>query len=123
VQIQLRGDPELRVLWLSDGRQELALSAEGIWLRTGRREADLPWDDIDQVQLQPIGRRGRTAKVEVFRGDGTAYAVGPYPAPVAERWVRACVQAAREAGQGPLPLDGGFGCALPHRGTTLAPPA
>lgn len=110
---RLYSDDELGVLWLTHGRCELALSDAGVWLRVGRRTADLPWVDIDQVQLSTV--RGGRASVEIFGTAGSRRSVGPFPAAKAEQWVRAAAVAARSAQRTPLPLEGTVGFALPPR--------
>lgn len=112
---RLYGDDELRVLWLSSGRREAALSADGVWLRTRRRTAELQWAELDQVQCTPVGllpSRSAQARLDVFTVDGSVYAVGPFPRPLAERWVRACAHAASEHGERVLSLEGAAGFAL-----------
>jgi hypothetical protein len=110
---KLYGDDELRVLWLTRGKQELALSVEGLWLRTGRRSAELVWDELDQIQATRVGQpwMAPRVRVEVFRTDGSAYTVGPFPSAAAERWLRACAQAAAEHGETLLPVADGIGFA------------
>lgn len=110
---RLHAEGDLRVLWLSAGRSELALSVEGIWLRRGRKQTELRWEEIQQVQAAPSGgpRRG-TVRIEVFRRDGAADALGPFSRAPAERWLQACAQAALEHGENPLPLHATLGFAL-----------
>ena len=106
---RLYADTESRVLWLSRRRAELALSEGGVWLRDGRREADVPWPALDQVQVRPGGGWG--ASVDVFTPDQT-YRVGPFPRREASVWVSACGSAAAEAGYDVLQLDGAEGFAM-----------
>lgn len=107
-------DDELGVLWLTARRAELALSAEGIWLKAGRGGADLRWEEIEQVQQGDV-RRGH-ARIEVFRTDGSTHAVGPFPAAKGEQWVRAAGNAAQQAGREPRPLLDSAGFALSRTG-------
>jgi hypothetical protein len=109
---ELRQDPELGVLRLTAGRQELALSSKGLRVRAGATEAELPWDRIEQVQLGDV--RHVRACVEVFAANGSSYSIGPFPAPLAERWVRACVDVAVRQGVSARPLQGGVGMAIRH---------
>jgi hypothetical protein len=111
---QLRAEGDLRVLWLTAGRSELALSVEGVWLRRGRAEAELPWAAIQQLQAVAVSGPGRQRKVriELFRRDGTFQALGPYDRAPAERWIQAAAEAAREHGEATLPLEGALGFAL-----------
>lgn len=110
---RLHAEGDLRVLWLSAGRSELALSVEGLWLRRGRRQRELRWEEIQQVQASPVsGPRRGTVKIEVFTRDGDAQALGPFSRAPAERWLQACAQAAQEHGENPLPLYGTPGFAL-----------
>ena len=110
---RLHAEGDLRVLWLSAGRSELALSVEGIWLRRGRKQTELCWDEVQQVQAAPVAspRRG-AVRIEIFRRDGGADAIGPFSRAPAERWLQACAQAATEHGEQPLPLHGATGFAL-----------
>ncbi len=111
VQCRLSLDSELGVLWLARGPQELALSDGGLWLHSGRHEAELTWDEVDQVQLAPA--RGDEARVEIFVADGAISVVGPFPVAEGEHWVRAAAtRAAAAAGRRTLPLDGAVGFAL-----------
>jgi hypothetical protein len=103
-------DEELGVLWLSGARTEVALSRDGLWVRSGRHEADLPWTEVEQVQ-QAVVRRSR-ARIEVFTRSGAAYSLGPYPAAAGERWVRAASAAVNAAGWRPRPVLEGVGFAL-----------
>jgi hypothetical protein len=109
---ELRQDTEEGVLCLTGGRQELALSATGLRARTGGRTADLPWGDVEQVQLGDL--RGVRACVEVFTVAGPIYSIGPFPAPLAERWVRACTEVAARADVATHPLKDGVGMAITH---------
>lgn len=110
---RLHAEGDLRVLWLSAGRSELALSVEGLWLRRGRRETELRWEEIQQIQASPTaGLRRGTVRIEVFTRDGNADALGPFSRAPAERWLQACAQAAMEHGETPLPLHGTTGFAL-----------
>jgi hypothetical protein len=109
---ELRRDAEPDVLHLTAGRQELALSAAGLGMRTGGRRANLAWSDIEQVQLGDV--RQIRACVEVFSVGGSVYSIGPFPAPLAERWVRACTEVAARAGVATRPLKGGVGMAITH---------
>ena len=119
---RLFGDDELRVLWLVRGRQELALSSDGIWLRSGRLGLDLTWDEVEQVQGVPLGRKenGAAMRIEVFRAPvndrkvGPVHTIGPFPGPESQRWLRACAEAALDAGRSPVPLEGASGFALRH---------
>jgi hypothetical protein len=110
---RLHRDEDLGVLWLSARRAEVALSREGIWVRAGRKDADLPWREIEQVQQSKV--RWERARIEVFRRDGSAYSIGPFPAAQGQRWVRAAGDAAVEAGLAPQRLDGAGGFALRSR--------
>lgn len=103
-------DEELGVLWLARGLQELALSDGGLWLHSGRHEAELTWDEVDQVQLSPS--RGDEARVEVFVADGAVSVVGPFPLAEGEHWVKAAAGRALKAGRRTLPLDGAVGFAI-----------
>lgn len=110
---RLHAEGDLRVLWLTAGRSELALSVQGVWLRRGRRESELRWEEIQQVQaVAAPGLRRGSVRVEVFTPDGSVHALGPFGRAPAERWIAACAQAATEAGQAPLPLEGATGFAL-----------
>lgn len=113
---RLYGDDDLRVLWLTLGRQELALSVEGIWVRGGRRAVELAWSEVDQIQATPVGGRVMSSRVrvEVFTVEGPIHTAGPFPTPAAERWLRACAQAATEHGERLVPLDGAMGFAVQH---------
>ncbi|MDP9405300.1 MAG: hypothetical protein M3O86_01680 [Actinomycetota bacterium] len=109
---RLYADDALRVLWLSQGRQELALSDAGVWLRSGRRQRDLPWAEIEQVQVRKLAFPGGSlAWVDLFTATED-HRVGLFPAGVATSWVEACATAAAAAGHVPLPLDGASGFAL-----------
>jgi hypothetical protein len=110
-QARLYRDDELEVLWLVAGRHELALSSEGVWVRAGRRSADLPWSQLEQVQQS--GLRRERCRIELFAVGGASYALGPFPSRFAEQWLRAAGDAAHRAGRGPLPIEGGVGFALP----------
>ena len=113
VATRLYGDDELRVLWLTRGREELAVSSLGLWFRSGRRTAELVWTEVDQLQVEPVGRRAEGfVFVEVFPGGGKPCSVGPFAAPEATRWLRACREAAQEHGERTLDLDGAEGFAL-----------
>lgn len=110
---RLHAEGDLRVLWLSAGRSELALSVEGLWLRRGRREAELRWEEIQQVQAVPTpGPRRGVVRIEIFDRAGGVDALGPFSRAPAERWLQACAQAATEHGEQPLPLQGATGFAL-----------
>jgi hypothetical protein len=110
---RLHAEPDLRVLWLCAGKSELALSEQGLWLRRGRREAELVWREIRQVQAVAGSVAGQGAlRVEIFRRDGGAHVLGPFDRPPAERWLEACGEAAAEHGERPLPLQGAMGFAL-----------
>lgn len=111
---KLHAEGDLRVLWLLAGRSEIALSVEGLWFRRGRRQGELLWSEVQQLQAVPAGgrRRGARVRVEVFDRDAGVHTLGPFARPQAERWVQACVQAAEERGERPLPLDGAIGFAL-----------
>lgn len=109
---RLYADTDSRILWLSRRRAELALSDAGVWLRDGRREADVAWRDLDQVQVHRGGGRG--ASVDVFTTD-RAYRVGPFPRREASVWVSACASAAAAAGCQVLALDGAEGFAMSGR--------
>jgi hypothetical protein len=110
----LRQDADLGVLWLTAGRHELALSRTGVWVRAGARRADLPWVEIDQVQLGDV--RGVRACVEVFTVAGRTYSMGPFPAPLAERWVRACADVAKREGVAARGLRDAVGLAIERPG-------
>lgn len=112
---QLHAEGDLRVLWLLAGRSEIALSVEGLWFRRGRRQGELLWSEVQQLQAVPAGgpRRSPRVRVEVFDRQGAVHTLGPFARPQAERWVLACVQAAEERGEQPLALDGALGFALP----------
>lgn len=114
---RLYGDDELRVLWLTMRRQELALSVDGVWLRSGRRTADLAWEDIEQIQMSAVGARwlAPRVRIEIFSRDGRTHTVGPFPSAAAERWMRACAQAATEHGELLTAVSGGDGFALRER--------
>lgn len=105
-------DPELRVLWLTRRSQELALSLDGIWLRRRRREAELVWEEIAQVQVTSSFGLSKGVRIEVFLPNSGVHSVGPFPHVLASRWIAACAQAAHEHGQRPLALDGADGFAL-----------
>ena len=114
---RLFADEALRVLWLARRRQELALSGEGVWLRTGRHQAELGWDELEQVQLSYVALPGRPlAWVDLFASDAI-HRVGVFPKRPAITWVAACGAAVRDAGLGTAFLAGGEGFAL------LRPPA
>jgi hypothetical protein len=104
-------EDDLGVLWLTAGRAELALSSDGIWLKTRRQKAELLWSEIEQLQQADV-RKDR-ARVEIFLVDGSAYSVGPFPAAQGQRWVRAAGDAAFESGCRPRGLSGAVGFALP----------
>lgn len=109
----LEQDTELDVLWLRGGSQELALSAEGLWVRSGRATADLPWGEVDQVQLAaPPGASRKRGRVEVFTHGDTVYVVGPFPSDLAARWLTRCRETVTATGRRPLPLDGSDGFAV-----------
>lgn len=108
---RLYRDEDLGVLWLTSGRSELALSTEGVWLRTGRTRRELAWGEVDQLQLGDP-RRAR-ACVEIFAEDGHSYSIGPFPAALAEQWVRASTDVARRRGLAVRSLLEGVGFALP----------
>lgn len=106
---RLYADEALRVLWLSQGRQELALSEAGVWLRSGRRRRDLTWDEIEQVQVHELSFPvGILAWVDLFTATEDNR-VGLFPATLATSWVEACATAAAAAGHSPKPLDGANG--------------
>lgn len=111
---QLRAEGDLRVLWLTAGRSELALSVEGVWLRRGRTEAELPWAVIQQLQAVSVNgpSRRRKVRIELFRRDQGFQTLGPFDRAPAERWVQAAADAAREHGEQTLPLEGALGFAL-----------
>lgn len=110
---RLHAEDDLRVLWLSAGRSELAVSVEGLWLCKGRRESDLRWHEVQQVQaVEATGLRRGSVRIEVFRTDGGVQVLGPFARAPAERWLQACGDAAREHGEQPLPLEGATGFAL-----------
>lgn len=111
---QLRAEGDLRVLWLTAGRSELALSVEGVWLRRGRTEAELAWAAIQQLQAVAVTgpSRQRKVRIELFRRDSGFFALGPFERAPAERWVQAAAEAAREHGEKTLPLEGAIGFAL-----------
>lgn len=112
---RLHAEGDLRVLWLTAGRSELALSVQGLWLRRGRRQAELRWDEMQQVQAVPAsGPRRGSVRIEVFDTDGDVHVLGPFARAQAERWLSACVEAATEAGRQPLALEGATGFAI-HR--------
>lgn len=113
-QTRLYAEPDVRVLWLTAGRSELALSVQGLWLHHGRREAELEWHELQQVQVVPAGAlsRQREVRVEVFARDGRVHSLGPFARGPAERWIQACAEAATERGEEPLPLEGAIGFAL-----------
>jgi hypothetical protein len=109
---RLYADDGLSVLWLSRGEQELALSADGIWLRARSRELELTWTEIEQVQMSPMRLFGPAlAWVDLFTAD-TAERVGLFPEPLAGSWVAAAAAAAGTAGCSPLPLQGATGFAI-----------
>lgn len=93
---QLSHDDELQVLWLQDGSQELALSADGVWLRSGRKSLELTWAEIEQVQATSSvgGLRRERQRIEVFVHDGHVHVIGPFPSQMAEQWVEAAADAA-----------------------------
>lgn len=111
---QLRAEGDLRVLWLTAGRSELALSVEGIWLRRGLLEAELPWDVIQQLQAVAVNgpSRQRKVRIELFQRDDGFQTLGPFDRAPAERWVQAAADAAREHGEQTMPLEGAMGFAL-----------
>lgn len=107
---RLTRDDERGVLWLASRRQVLAVSDEGLRVRAGRRRRQLEWSEVDQVQLAPVWRH--RACVEVFIAGGGAYSVGPFPAALAERWVRGCADVARRRQLHPTPIVDGVGFGL-----------
>lgn len=110
---RLHAEGDLRVLWLSAGRSEVALSVEGLWLRRGRRERELRWEEIQQIQAVPAaGPRRGLVRIEVFDRNGGVETLGPFARAPAERWISACAQAATEHGEHPLGLQGATGFAL-----------
>jgi len=111
---RLTVDEELRVLWLTQGSQELALSDDGVWLRSGRRAVDLEWQEIEQLQAVAIRgiRSGNRRRIEIFVRDGHVHVVGPFPSTDAERWVKACARSAADGGRRALPLEGAEGFAF-----------
>lgn len=112
---QLYRDEVLDVLWLMSGRQEIALSAAGIYARSGRRRADLPWSAIDQLQLTRPHTRG-WCSVAIFRSDGRRVVVGPFPPMEAERWLRAAGSTVAERGLAPKALNGAPGFRIARSG-------
>ncbi len=103
-------DDEQGILWLATTRQVLAVSADGVRVRAGRRRRQLEWSEVEQVQLAPVWRH--RACVEVFIAGGGAYSVGPFPAVLAERWVRGCADVARRRQLSPKPTVDGVGFGL-----------
>ena len=113
---RLFADEALRVLWLSRRRQELALSADGVWLRTGRHQTELGWNELEQVQLSYVALPGRPlAWVDLFATDAV-HRVGVFPRTPAGTWVAACGAAVRDAGLATAALDGSEGFALLRTG-------
>jgi hypothetical protein len=109
---RLFADEALRVLWLTRRRQELALSEEGVWLRTGRHKAELGWAELEQVQLSYVALPGRPlAWVDFFAPDAV-HRVGVFPRRPATTWMAACAAAVRDAGVATAPLEGSEGFAL-----------
>jgi hypothetical protein len=106
---RLYADAESRVLWLSRGRAELALSRDGVWLRGRRGEADVVWDHLDQIQVVAAGL-GRS-HIDVFTGSAV-HRVGAFPERDASAWVAACAAAAEDAGYTYLTLRGAEGFAM-----------
>lgn len=103
------------MLWLARPRQELALSADGVWLRTGRHQAELGWGELEQVQLTFVALPRRPlAWVDLFATDAV-HRVGVFPRTPAATWVAACAAAVRDAGLATVPLKGGEGFALSLR--------
>jgi hypothetical protein len=111
---RLHRDDELDVLWLTCGRSELALSADGVWLRRGRRSADLTWDEVEQIQLGDP--RGDEACLEIFPRDAPPCAAGPFPVALATTWIASAGASAAAAQRRPRALDGAPGFALPAPG-------
>lgn len=113
VATRLYGDNELRVLWLTRGREELAVSSGGLYFRSGRRRSELTWDEVAQLQLSPVGRRAQgSALIEVFPRSGRPCAIGPFAGPEAERWLQTCREAAQAAPAPTVDLDGAVGFAV-----------
>jgi hypothetical protein len=107
---RLTRDDERGVLWLATRRQVLAVSDEGVRMRAGRRRRQLEWSEVEQVQLARVWRH--RACVEVFIVGGGAYSVGPFPAALAERWVRGCADVARRRQLIATPVVDGVGFGL-----------
>lgn len=108
---RLYADEDLRVLWLTRRRQEVALSAEGVWLRMGRHKVELRWDDVEQVQLSKVPLWPRRAWIDVFTTDAD-HRVGPFPRQQVVLWLSACAAAVRDSGRTISEVAAGAGFAL-----------
>ncbi len=109
---RLWGDDQLAVLWLVRGRDELALSSDGVWAKRARHGEELEWRELAQVQAIPARRDGTSVLVQLFLRDGRARSLGPFARAEAARWLAACRSAADEHGQVTLPLQDAEGFAL-----------
>ena len=108
---RLYADEDLRVLWLTRRRQEIALSADGLWLRMGRHKVELRWDEIEQVQQSKVPLWPRLAWIDVFTGRAD-HRVGPFPRAKVVLWMSACGAAARDAGRSTAEVAAGAGFAV-----------
>lgn len=108
---RLYADEALRVLWLTKRRQELALSAEGVWLRMGRHKVELRWQDVQQVQLSKVPLWPRQAWVDVFT-EKAEHRVGPFPREKVVLWLSACGAAVRDTGRRTIDVSAGAGFAV-----------
>ena len=108
---RLHAESERRVLWLTDGRREIAVSATGVHQRRKGVETAMAWDRIVQVQVTRVPLWPWRAWVDVFTLSGDQR-VGPFPRDKAELWTAACGAAARDAGYATLALSAASGFAL-----------